>query len=58
MPQVHQPLVKTGWIVFWRKSIPGISREGLDIALRKLALENSISKQDEAEVKPDPRWIE
>ena len=38
--------------------ISGVSREGLDIALRKLALEISISKQDEAEVKPDPRWIE
>ena len=38
--------------------ISGVSREGLDIALRKLALEISISKQDEADVKPDPRWIE
>ena len=38
--------------------ISGVSREGLDIALRKLALEISISKQDEAEVKPDPRWQE
>ncbi len=37
-------------------AISGVSREGLDVALRKLALEISISKQDEIEVKPDPRW--
>lgn len=37
-------------------AISGATREGLETALRKLALEISISKQDEAQVKPDPRW--
>jgi GTPase len=39
-------------------AISAVSREGLDVAQRKLALEISISKQDEAPVKPDMRWQE
>ena len=39
-------------------SISGVSREGLDMAQRKLALEISISKSEEAPVEPDTRWVE
>ncbi|MGB8818365.1 MAG: GTPase ObgE [Rhizobiaceae bacterium] len=37
-------------------AISGATREGLETALRKLALEISISKADEAPAKPDTRW--
>jgi GTPase len=37
-------------------AISGATREGLESALRKLALEISISKAEEAPVKPDTRW--
>ena len=37
-------------------AISGATREGLETALRKLALEISISKQHETPEKPDTRW--
>ncbi len=37
-------------------TISGVTREGLETALRKLALEISISRQNEAPEKPDTRW--
>jgi GTPase len=39
-------------------TISGVSREGLDIASRKLALEIHLSKSSEAPIVPDPRWQE
>ncbi|MGL4490283.1 MAG: GTPase ObgE [Rhizobiaceae bacterium] len=36
--------------------ISGVSREGLDVAQRKLAFEIYLSKSEENPVVPDPRW--